>query len=236
MPRQSNSFHLTGNLTAPCELKRSSGGTTYLRGRVGNHRPLKTDDGWTDQTWFFDFVLFGRDAEEFDRLQPIKGQEIVLSGLLETRDRPVTRDGDLVAEIPVIELRVTAFVVGQPPNPKRPATDDTAPAATAAPPAAPTAPAPTAPAPAPAAPAAPAPAVPAPAVPAPAPAVMRVNIGTAEQPEVISLTAQDGHRHTLPDGRELLVTAAADGSHTVSWAPADPAPATTAASAQSVPF
>ena len=74
-----NTITLTGRLTADVALSYTTGGTACGKFSLAVSRSVKSNDGWRDETDFFDCQLWGRQAESLSTYLR-KGQKIAISG------------------------------------------------------------------------------------------------------------------------------------------------------------
>ena len=76
-----NNVTLTGRLTADAALSYTTSGTACGKFSLAVSRSVKSNDGWRDETDFFDCQLWGKQAESlYTYLR--KGQKIAVSGNL----------------------------------------------------------------------------------------------------------------------------------------------------------
>lgn len=85
-----NHVIMQGNLVDDVKTNTNGEGKLYAYGKAGVYNG-KDKSGETRQSMFFDFVVFGRDAEDLQTTGK-KGQPIVLSGRLE-EDTSTSQDG-----------------------------------------------------------------------------------------------------------------------------------------------
>lgn len=85
-----NNVLFQGNLVDNVKVNNTQDGKTYAFGTIGVYNG-KTKEGEIKPSMFFNFIVFGRDAEDL-QLTGKKGQPIIVSGKLE-EDKNVTPDG-----------------------------------------------------------------------------------------------------------------------------------------------
>ena len=76
-----NYIVLIGRLTRDVELKYLSSGTAVAKGAIAVNRRVKKGDEWKDEASFFEFVLFGKTAENLSKYL-LKGKQIAVEGEL----------------------------------------------------------------------------------------------------------------------------------------------------------
>lgn len=93
-----NNITLTGRLTADAALSYTTSGTACGKFSLAVSRSVKSNDGWRDETDFFDCQLWGKQAESlYTYLR--KGQKIAISGDL--RQNRWEQDGQKKSRIVV---------------------------------------------------------------------------------------------------------------------------------------
>jgi single-strand DNA-binding protein len=79
-----NKVYLLGNLGDEPQLKRTTGGTPYVRFRLATSERFKTkDDEWKDHTEWHMVVLWGNRAEGLAKIMR-KGSQVMVEGTLRT--------------------------------------------------------------------------------------------------------------------------------------------------------
>lgn len=76
-----NYIMLQGNLVSDVQTNTNGEGKTYTFGKIGVYNG-KNKSGETRESMFFDFVVFGRDAEDL-QATGTKGTPIIVAGKLE---------------------------------------------------------------------------------------------------------------------------------------------------------
>ena len=76
-----NSVVEIGRLSRDAELKYTNGGTAVCRFSIAVNDRRKNGDQWEDEVYFFDVVLWGRQAESLGKYL-VKGKLISISGKL----------------------------------------------------------------------------------------------------------------------------------------------------------
>lgn len=77
-----NHVVLIGRLTRDVEVKYTSGGIAVAKGSIAVNKRVKQGDQWTDKASFFDFTLWGKQAESIAKYL-VKGKQIAITGELE---------------------------------------------------------------------------------------------------------------------------------------------------------
>lgn len=85
-----NNVQFLGNLVDDVKTNTNGDGKLYAYGKVGVYNG-KDKSGDNRDSMFFDFVVFGRDAEALQTTGK-KGQPIIITGRLE-EDKTVSQDG-----------------------------------------------------------------------------------------------------------------------------------------------
>lgn len=82
MAQDMNFVMVIGRLTRDVELKYTSGGTAVSKGSVAVNKRVKNGEQWSDKASFFDFTLWGKQAENLAKFL-LKGKQIAVAGELE---------------------------------------------------------------------------------------------------------------------------------------------------------
>lgn len=77
-----NHVVLIGRLTRDVEVKYTLGGIAVAKGSIAVNKRVKQGEQWTDKASFFDFTLWGKQAESIARYL-VKGKQIAIDGELE---------------------------------------------------------------------------------------------------------------------------------------------------------
>lgn len=77
-----NHVVLIGRLTRDVDLKYTSGGTAVAKGSLAVNKRIKQGEQWVDKAGFFDFTLWGKQAESIAKYL-VKGKQIAVTGELE---------------------------------------------------------------------------------------------------------------------------------------------------------
>lgn len=77
-----NHVVLIGRLTRDVEVKYTTGGIAVAKGSIAVNKRVKQGDQWTDKASFFDFTLWGKQAESIAKYL-VKGKQIAIDGELE---------------------------------------------------------------------------------------------------------------------------------------------------------
>jgi single-strand DNA-binding protein len=94
-----NSVVQVGRLTRDPELKYTQGGMAIMKGSIAVNRLVKDGDGWKDEASFFEFTLFGKQAEAVHKYCE-KGKQIAIRGELK-QDR-WEQDGQKRSKVVII--------------------------------------------------------------------------------------------------------------------------------------
>lgn len=91
---------LIGRLTRDVEVKYTGNGMAIANGTIAQDRSVKKDGEWMKEANFFDFVIFGKQAEN---LKPylLKGKQIGIDGYLK-QDRWQDQDGQNRSKISLV--------------------------------------------------------------------------------------------------------------------------------------
>lgn len=101
-----NSITLTGRLTADAALSYTTSGTACGKFSLAVSRAVKTNDGWREETDFFDCQLWGKQAESLSTYLR-KGKQVAVEG--ELRQNRWEQDGQKKSRIVVNVSSVALF-------------------------------------------------------------------------------------------------------------------------------
>jgi single-strand DNA-binding protein len=105
-----NKVILIGRLTRDAELKYTNSGLAVSRFSIAVNRRKKTGDSWTEETDFFDCVLFGRSAEALGQYMT-KGKQIGIEG--ELHQNRWEQDGQKRSKVEVFVQNIQLLGGGQ---------------------------------------------------------------------------------------------------------------------------
>ena len=77
-----NHVVLIGRLTRDVDLKYTSSGTAVAKGSLAVNKRVKHGEQWVDKAGFFDFTLWGKQAESIAKYL-VKGKQLAVTGELE---------------------------------------------------------------------------------------------------------------------------------------------------------
>ena len=95
-----NTVSLVGRLTRDAELRYTNNGMPICNFSIANNYSRKQGDQWTEETSFFDIVLFGRQGEAVSNYLK-KGKQVAVQGELR-QDRWQQEDGQRRSKVQVI--------------------------------------------------------------------------------------------------------------------------------------
>ena len=101
-----NYIMLQGNLVSDVQTNTNGEGKTYTFGKIGVYNG-KNKSGETRESMFFDFVVFGRDAEDL-QATGTKGTPIIVAGRLE--EDKSEKDGKIYVNKRVICTNAKAVI------------------------------------------------------------------------------------------------------------------------------
>lgn len=105
-----NKVILIGRLTRDAELKYTNGGLAVSRFSMAVNRRKKSGDSWTEETDFFDCVLFGRTAEALGQYMT-KGKQIGIEG--ELHQNRWEQDGQKRSKVEIFVQNIQLLGGGQ---------------------------------------------------------------------------------------------------------------------------
>jgi single-strand DNA-binding protein len=79
-----NQVTIIGRMTRDGELKYTNAGTAVLNGSVAVNKRIKKGEEWTEEANYFDFTLWGKQAEGLSRFL-VKGKQIGINGELQQK-------------------------------------------------------------------------------------------------------------------------------------------------------
>ena len=85
MPANINRVVLEGNLTRDPELRQANSGTSIANLRIAVNDRLKRGEQWEDAAYYFDVVVFGRQAESCGQYLQ-RGSGVIVDGKLTWRE------------------------------------------------------------------------------------------------------------------------------------------------------
>ncbi len=105
-----NHVVLVGRLTRDAELRYTSSGIAVCNFAVAVNRRKKTGDEWSEETSFFDVVLWGRQGETLNQYL-VKGKQVAIDG--ELRQNRWEQDGQTRSRIEIIANNLQLLGGGQ---------------------------------------------------------------------------------------------------------------------------
>ncbi|MGF7108199.1 single-stranded DNA-binding protein [Treponema pedis] len=105
-----NHVVLVGRLTRDAELRYTSSGIAVCNFAIAVNRRRKNGDEWSEETSFFDVVLWGRQGESLNQYL-IKGKQVAIDG--ELRQNRWEQDGQTRSRIEIVANNLQLLGGGQ---------------------------------------------------------------------------------------------------------------------------
>lgn len=105
-----NHVVLVGRLTRDAELRYTSSGIAVCNFAIAVNRRKKVGDDWSEETSFFDIVLWGRQGETINQYL-VKGKQVAIDG--ELRQNRWEQDGQSRSRIEVVATNLQLLGGGQ---------------------------------------------------------------------------------------------------------------------------
>lgn len=95
-----NRIVIIGRLTRDAEVKYTSAGMAIGNGSIAINRSVKRDGEWFQETSYFDFAIFGKQAEGLKQYL-VKGKQIGIDGYLK-QDRWQDQNGQNRSKVTIV--------------------------------------------------------------------------------------------------------------------------------------